>query len=133
MENSTQLLAQRLNARGPGGEEDEVRTLCRAEPLKHCDEVGTDEGGNLVGLIHTQKPQGKGATRVLAHMDEIAMVVKRVEADGTLRMVVARAGCIAIPTENTHGFEVLLPAAIDASTLASVTCLLNAVGGKPCP
>ena len=50
----------------------------------------TDPAGNLVGIIQGTTP-GQGATNdgvlVMAHLDEIAMVVKRVEPDGTLRVV----------------------------------------------
>jgi len=35
---------------------------------------------------------------------------KPVEVDGTS----ARAGCVAIPTENTHGYEVIVDGAIQA-------------------
>jgi putative aminopeptidase FrvX len=44
-----------------------------------------DPAGNLVGLIHGSDRAG-AATRVLAHMDELSMLVKRVEPDGTLKL-----------------------------------------------
>ncbi|BCG25366.1 hypothetical protein TUM18999_35570 [Pseudomonas tohonis] len=84
------LLDDLLMARGPGGQEAEVRAVCHAELTKHCDRVWTDPAGNLVGIIQGTTP-GQGATNdgvlVMAHLDEIAMVVKRVEPDGTLRVV----------------------------------------------
>jgi putative aminopeptidase FrvX len=64
----------------------------------------TDDAGNLVGYIHaagglrndasvtnyrhrSAATAGSGtATRVMAHMDELSMLVKRVEPDGTLHL-----------------------------------------------
>ncbi|MUL55958.1 M42 family peptidase, partial [Pseudomonas aeruginosa] len=80
------LLEELLLARGPGGQEDEVRAICQRELEGCCDEVGSDAAGNLVARIsppHLPREQ----VRLLAHLDEIAMIVKRVEADGTLRVV----------------------------------------------
>ncbi|MGV0853762.1 M42 family metallopeptidase [Mycolicibacterium phlei] len=79
------LLQELLHAYGPCGQEDAVRDICRRELAPHADEIWTDEAGNLVGLI-----RGRGgaapAIRVMAHLDELSMLVKRIEADGTLHM-----------------------------------------------
>jgi len=83
------LLEELLLARGPGGQEDEVRTLCLRELEPHCDETWVDPAGNVVGLIKgaVTVEQSSGPVRIMAHLDEIAMLVKRVEPDGTLRVV----------------------------------------------
>jgi len=47
------------------------------------DEMWVDEAGNLVGLVRGQDKDAP-AIRVMAHMDELSMLVKRVESDGTL-------------------------------------------------
>lgn len=82
------LLTQLLRARGPGGQEDEVRAICLESLTPLCDEAWVDQAGNVVGLIKGEHSDAEpaGAVKVMAHMDEIAMVVKRVEADGTLRV-----------------------------------------------
>ncbi len=82
------LLTQLLQARGPGGQEDEVRAICLESLTPLCDEAWVDPAGNVVGLIKGKHSDAEpaGAVKVMAHMDEIAMVVKRVEADGTLRV-----------------------------------------------
>ncbi len=58
----------------------------------------TDDAGNLIGYIGADDAEsrdhrhrsssiaGGAATRVVAHMDELSMLVKRVEPDGTLHM-----------------------------------------------
>jgi putative aminopeptidase FrvX len=81
---SRDLLQELLSAYGPCGQEDAVREVCRRELEPRVDETWVDEAGNLVGLV-----RGDGdaaATRVMAHMDELSMLVNRVESDGTLHL-----------------------------------------------
>lgn len=81
---SRELLQELLSTLGPCGQEDAVRKVCRRELGPRVDEAWVDEAGNLVGLV---RGSGDGpATRVLAHMDELSMLVKRVESDGTLHL-----------------------------------------------
>jgi putative aminopeptidase FrvX len=79
-----ELLQELLWTYGPCGQEDAVRDVCRRELEPVVDEVWVDEAGNLVGLV--RGTDGGPATRVMAHMDELSMLVKRVEPDGTLRL-----------------------------------------------
>jgi len=81
---SRELLQELLSTFGPCGQEDAVRDICHRELASRVDEAWVDEAGNLVGLV---RGSGEGpATRVFAHMDELSMLVKRVESDGTLRL-----------------------------------------------
>lgn len=79
-----ELLQELLWAYGPCGQEDAVRDVCRRELEPFVDEMWVDEAGNVVGLIRGD--QDAPATRVMAHMDELSMLVKRVEPDGTLHL-----------------------------------------------
>lgn len=79
------LLQELLHAYGPCGQEDAVRDVCSRELEPHVDESWVDEAGNLVGLIRGDDDQAQ-AIRVMAHMDELSMLVKRIEPDGTLHM-----------------------------------------------
>jgi len=87
----TDLLQELVYARGPCGQEDEVRVICERELNRHCDKVWVDTAGNVVGLVRGA-PAGKGsggqssAIRVMAHMDELGMIVKRVDATGAIRV-----------------------------------------------
>ena len=57
------LLEELLLARGPGGQEDEVRAICQRELEGCCDEVGSDAAGNLVARIsppHLPREQAAG-------------------------------------------------------------------------
>lgn len=96
------LLQELLWAYGPCGQEAEVRAVCARELRPVVDDMWTDDAGNLVGYIAAHPPDGDVgrehrhrvssaaepgvATRVLAHMDELSMLVKRVEPDGTLHL-----------------------------------------------
>ncbi|MBB2988900.1 putative aminopeptidase FrvX [Mycolicibacterium iranicum] len=77
------LLQELLLAYGPCGQEDAVREICHRELEPVVDEAWVDPAGNLVGLLRG----GDGPPiRVMAHMDELSMLVKRVEPDGTLAL-----------------------------------------------
>jgi putative aminopeptidase FrvX len=79
-----ELLQELLSTYGPCGQEDAVRDVCRRELEPVVDDMWVDEAGNLVGLVHGDT--GMQATRVMAHLDELSMLVKRIEPDGTLRL-----------------------------------------------
>lgn len=82
-ETDRDLLQQLLTAYGPCGQEDAVREMCRRELAPVIDDVWVDPAGNLVGLI---RGGGGAPVRVMAHMDELSMIVKRVESDGSLHI-----------------------------------------------
>lgn len=81
------LLQELLWTYGPCGQEDAVRDICRRELEPAVDELWVDEAANLVGLIRgSATDESARATRVMAHMDELSMIVKRVEQDATLHL-----------------------------------------------
>ncbi|WP_066915398.1 M42 family metallopeptidase [Mycobacterium interjectum] len=92
------LLKELLSTYGPCGQEDEVRAVCARELQPVVDDMWTDDAGNLVGYLAAGGPPGDTAhrhrstagqsvaTRVMAHMDELSMLVKRIEPDGTLHL-----------------------------------------------
>ena len=84
-DNLIPLLQELISARGPSGQEDEVRAICIRELEALCDETWTDASGNVIGLLRGVSQDGP-SIRVMAHMDELAMIVKRINDDGTLRV-----------------------------------------------
>ncbi len=80
------LLQELLLAYGPGGQEDEVQEICRRELEPLVDELTVDPAGNVVGLLRGSGAADAPPVRVMAHMDELSMIVKRVQPDGTLRL-----------------------------------------------
>lgn len=82
------LLQELLWAYGPCGQEDAVRAICQRELEPLVDATWVDRAGNVVGKINgANQIDGDAqahAIRVMAHMDELSMLVKRVEADGSL-------------------------------------------------
>lgn len=106
-DSTADLLQELLWAYGPCGQEEAVRTVCARELQPHVDDMWTDDAGNLIGYIaggekpddavlargeHRRHPaSGPGAgpgagTKVMAHMDELSMLVKRIEPDGSLHL-----------------------------------------------
>lgn len=81
-----QLLQELLYAYGPGGQEDDVRDICRRQLEPLVDELSVDAAGNLVGLVRGNGDPGAPVVRVMAHLDELSMIVKRVAPDGSLRL-----------------------------------------------
>jgi putative aminopeptidase FrvX len=79
------LLQELLHAYGPGDQEHEVRSICRRELEPLADEIDVDAAGNLVALLRGTDPEA-APLRVMAHLDELSMIVKRVEGDGSLRL-----------------------------------------------
>lgn len=79
------LLQELIYARGPSGQEEEVRMVCKREMQSLCDEIHVDAAGNLVGLLRGTSADAP-VIRVMAHLDELALIVKRVNQDGTLRV-----------------------------------------------
>ncbi|OBG29101.1 peptidase M42 [Mycobacterium alsense] len=93
------LLRELLWTYGPCGQEDEVRVVCARELEPVVDDMWSDDAGNLIGYIAAggEPPPDDShrsvatagpsrATRVMAHMDELSMLVKRVEPDGSLHL-----------------------------------------------
>jgi putative aminopeptidase FrvX len=78
------LLRELLLTHSPSGDEGEMESLVK-DKLEHCcDEVWIDDGDNVIGLV--QGKSEENPIRVMAHKDEIGLIVKRVEVDGSLRV-----------------------------------------------
>jgi putative aminopeptidase FrvX len=77
------LLQELLFAYGPCGQEDDVRQICERELSPVVDESWTDPAGNLIGVL---RGGDAPAVRVMAHMDELSMLVKRIDGDGNLHL-----------------------------------------------
>jgi len=84
-----ELLQELLLAYGPCGQETAVRDICRRELQPVVDDMWEDQSHNLIGVIEGRDGRGASgsAVRVMAHLDELSMVVKRIEPDGALHVV----------------------------------------------
>lgn len=81
-----ELLRKLTQAQGIAGFEKEVRKLIEEEAAPYADEMMTDAIGNLIVL---KKGTGGVQTKKImfaAHMDEIGFMVKKIEADGRIRV-----------------------------------------------
>ena len=80
------LLKKLTQAFGVAGCEVIVRALIQTEVKQYADEIMTDSIGNLIVLKKgSGAPEGK-RIMLAAHMDEIGFMVKKIEADGRLRV-----------------------------------------------
>ncbi|MCC5808596.1 MAG: hypothetical protein JJU00_19875 [Opitutales bacterium] len=80
------LLDELCRLYGPPGQEQDVSDFCRPYLDNTCDEVWQDEVGNLIGHIKGRSTHEEDSVRIFAHMDEIALMIKRIEDDGTIRV-----------------------------------------------
>lgn len=79
------LLQALMSARGPCGQEEEVRVLCERELEGFVDEMWVDPAGNLIGRVAGSE-RSADSIRVMVHMDELSLIVKRINEDGSLRV-----------------------------------------------
>ncbi len=79
------LLQKLILARAPCGQEDELRDLLLKELKPLVDELWVDPAGNLVAKITGLDPN-ISPIRLMAHMDELSLIVKRVNEDETFRV-----------------------------------------------
>jgi putative aminopeptidase FrvX len=80
------LLQSLINAKGPCGQEDEVRAVCKQQLQSLVDEIWIDAAGNLIGKIKGSHPDPSQAVSLMVHMDELSLIVKRINEDGSLRV-----------------------------------------------
>ena len=86
-----ELLRRLVNAVSPSGDEWAVREIVKKAITPYVDEITTDTLGNLI--CHKK---GKGqALGIAAHMDEVGLMVDRIDPDGYLK-VAAIGGIDAI-------------------------------------
>ncbi|MDR1704521.1 MAG: M42 family metallopeptidase [Clostridiales bacterium] len=78
------LIKKLTDANGLPGNEGEIRSIIKEELEGHVDSMLTDRMGNLIVTKNAGKP-GKHIG-LSAHMDEVGMLVKRVEDSGLIRM-----------------------------------------------
>ncbi len=77
------LIKKLVEAYGPSGFEDQMRTLIRPEIEAYADEIWTDAMGSLIAL---KKGDGSGLkVMIAAHMDEIGIMVTHITEEGFLR------------------------------------------------
>jgi len=77
-----ELLRKLVNAVSPSGDEAEVRAIIKKAISPYVDEIKIDTLGNLI--CHKK---GKGhALGIAAHMDEVGLMIDRIDVDGYLKV-----------------------------------------------
>lgn len=81
------LLKKLIETPGVSGQENEVRDLIREELKGHVDSIDTDKLGNIIAY---KKGRREGRKILLsAHMDEIGLIVTKINDDGCLKFTKA--------------------------------------------
>jgi tetrahedral aminopeptidase len=76
-----ELLIKLMNTYGISGSEERVRETIKSHIEKYVDEVYVDKSGNLVAHKKGKKPR----VMLAAHMDEIGLMVSKIDEDGRIR------------------------------------------------
>ena len=80
------LLKKLVAAHGVSGFEKNVRKIIEEEAAPYADEMTVDAIGNLIVLKKGTDGENKKKLMFAAHMDEIGFMVKKIEADGRLKV-----------------------------------------------
>ncbi|HZD91632.1 MAG TPA: hypothetical protein VE224_16135, partial [Pseudolabrys sp.] len=80
------LLEELLRARGPSGQEDEVAPVAQRALKEACGNCEIDAAGNLLSIVRAEKAE-QDPVMIVAHQDEVALAVKRIDPDGRLAVV----------------------------------------------
>ncbi len=81
-----ELLKELTQAWGVAGREKNIRKIIEREISGYADEYFTDAVGNLIALKKGVDSPDKKKIMLAAHMDEIGMQVKKIEADGRIKV-----------------------------------------------
>lgn len=87
MDSELQLILRRLSeASGPPGAETEVGAVLKELLTPIADEVKEDKVGNIIALLKgTQDGEPRKKLLLVAHMDEVGLIVTRIDEGGYLR------------------------------------------------
>ncbi len=67
------------------GHEEDMIAFMKREVKKHLSDVRVDRLGNVIGLKPGKSPSGP-KVMIFAHMDEVGFMVRKIEADGFIRI-----------------------------------------------
>ena len=81
---SRDFLIRLLEAAGPSGFETEAAGVWRAEAARRCAEVTVDVNGNSLARLRADVTAGTPKVLLAGHIDEIGLIVTRVNDNGTL-------------------------------------------------
>jgi len=103
MSQLTDLLAELTSIHAVSGREDRMITFMREAMKTNVDELRVDPLGNVIGTVKGSE-SGAPSIMVFAHMDEIGLIVKRIEEDGFLRF--ERIGGVEVKTLPGKEFQI---------------------------
>lgn len=84
IENLDQL-RQMCNLSALSGHEEDMIAFMKQEMKAYCSDVRVDRLGNVIGALPGTDPNGP-KVMLFAHMDEVGFVVRKIDADGFIRL-----------------------------------------------
>ena len=91
------FLARLLSTSTPSGFEGPGREIMRRHLSRYCDDVRTDVHGNLIA---TRNPSGQPKIMLMAHIDEIGLMVSHITEEGYIRFkAVGGVDASLLPTQ----------------------------------
>jgi putative aminopeptidase FrvX len=78
------LLRKLVEISAPSGHEDKMISFIRNYMTKYADQVEVDNIGNVIGLLRGTS-ESSPKIMISSHMDEIGLVIRRIEENGFLR------------------------------------------------
>lgn len=129
-----------VEAYGPSGHEDHIRDMIRAEIRGLPDYVTVDPLGNLIGVIKKKTKAGK-KIMLVAHMDEIGVMVNYVDEKGFARLTpiggVRPGWCVGQRVRFANGLTGVIgvekSAETGAPTFEQLFLDVGATGKETCP
>ena len=76
------LLEKLINLNGISGNESPVRSFIYREAKKYCKNVSIDKMGNVIATKKGKRP----SVLLMAHMDEIGLMISSIDSDGKIRI-----------------------------------------------
>lgn len=106
---TVELLRRFCSTAALSGFEEPMIRLMRTEMSHYTDDVKVDRMGNVIAVLSASSP-GAPTLMIMAHMDELGFIVRKIEPDGFLRVNrlggvperVLAGQAVAIHTEDGH-------------------------------
>ncbi|WP_067618550.1 M42 family metallopeptidase [Alicyclobacillus acidiphilus] len=119
MDKHRDTLARLLTAHGGPGDESSVRRLIQEAFAPYIDDMTVDTLGNLIAFKRGEGDGRRPRVLLSAHMDEIALMVAKIEEGGFLRI------------EQTGGFDPRTLVGAEVLVHTATGSLIGIVGAKP--
>jgi len=117
--NIRETMKQLMAASGISGHEDRIAALIQDALVPFTTDVTIDRVGNLIAKVEGHGPAPRPSVLLAAHMDEIGLMVTKIEAGGFMRMI------------NVGGVDPRTQVAQEVTVHTRTGDLVGIIGSKP--